>query len=144
MSFSIIIIPASIISGFLINYFLFLNAFSSIEVFIISTLNTEFAALFFSFLYIFAGPVTADRSFASQLLMNLQMEKEKDLDGLLKNFNSRDFINKRLEECLGAGLIRNQNGKFGLTKKGKVVAKSYYVLFHLYGLRKREGFCPYL
>ena len=103
------------------SYFLISDWFSTFESYALSVTGSGIAAIFASGLYTFLGPVTADRSLASQLLVFL-FSKEGAVcsrEELFHRFDSADFIEKRIDEFRKEYIIKDINETIILREKVK-------------------------
>lgn len=102
---------ASIIFVSLLSYYLFSSRFSTFDSFAVSMLGTAFASFFGSLLYSFLGPLTADRSLGSHLITLLaKIDTGCSFDEISRHFESKLFIEKRIDEYLKAKIIVDKGG----------------------------------
>ena len=107
-------------------------------------MGAALAAMFTCGLYAFLGPLTADRSFAAQLIMFLyDSNKNWEKKDILYRFNNEAVLEKRLDECLRAKLIDKKEGNLLLTPKGKKLAWCYQWLFNALNLSRRLQYKNY-
>ena len=127
------------------SYFLIADHFSSMESFVLSAAGSGLAAIFACGLYTFLGPVTADRSLASQLLVLLHNMPSATIprDDLFPLFNSVGFIEKRIDECKKEAIIVERNDSIILTEKGKRIAGMYIFLLRAINMCERKEYKQY-
>ena len=135
----------SVLIAMILSYFLIAEYFTSKESYVISVVGSGLAAIFASGLYTFLGPVTADRSLASQLLVFLSTmpDSRTTKDNVFKSYNSNGFMEKRFEECRKEQIITETTETVALTKKGKKFAKVYIFLLNALSLRNRVEYRHY-
>jgi hypothetical protein len=93
---------------------------------------------FFAYqLFFFLGPATADRS----LLMLLRSTEQVGMTeaDIQAHHLPESFIEKRLEECLDAGLIGRKGERFLLSSRGIFFARVYLLLARIYKLHARDN-----
>ncbi len=127
------------------SYFLISDWFSTFESYALSVAGSGIGAIFACGLYTFLGPLTADRSLASQLLVFLYKKagSECSREELYHRFDSAGFIEKRIDECEKEAIIEDFGETVKLTEKGKRIARGYIFLLRSLGLRERKEYKQY-
>ncbi|MFI5323198.1 MAG: hypothetical protein ACHQ6U_06640 [Thermodesulfobacteriota bacterium] len=127
------------------SYFLVSDWFSTIESYALSVTGSGISAIFACGLYTFLGPVTADRSLASQMLVFIfnKAGTECRREELYHRFDAAGFIEKRINECTKENVAEDLNETVVLTERGKRLAKVYIFLLRTLGLRERNDYKEY-
>jgi hypothetical protein len=135
----------SVLSVTVLSYFFVSGLFSSPESYAVAATGSGVAAIFAGGLYTFLGPVTADRSLASQLLVFLfhRAGAECSREELYHRFDATGFIEKRIEECRKENVIEDRGDTVVLTERGKRIARVYIFLLRALGLRERDDYKEY-
>jgi len=138
-----ILLTVSIVTT--LSYLFISDQFSAFESYAVSVFGSGLGAIFAGFLYTFLGPATADRSLASQMLSLLNDVPDRCLsrEEIFDRYDSRGFIEKRIDECRAENIIEERNGAVILTEKGKKIAQLYLYLLRSLRLREREGYREY-
>ena len=118
--------------------------FSSKEALVLALVGSATTSLFAAGLYSFLGPITADRSCASQMLQFfVDSGRGLSREAIQHAFDADGFVDKRIVECLDGGLIRDEGGVFVLTPRGQRLAAVYRFLSSLLALESMSEYRPY-
>ena len=137
-------ISVSVVIVSLGSWFFLSRFFSNFEAYLLANTGAALAAVFTCGLYAFLGPVTADRSFAVQMVMFLYKSKRPySRQEIIERLDTSPILEKRYEECMRAKIMKEENGQIILTKKGRRVGWLYALIFDGLNLSNRSQYKNY-
>lgn len=131
-------IPAAFViflAGFLLELFTVFNISSVLSAGVIPLpfSGIAFYMLLSTAYLIYLSPIILSDSSPSNTIIEMILSEGKAFrERLIKKFNSRDYIGKRLAEMVRTGLIRKNKNRYKIAAKGAKVAKLFIFYRDLY------------
>jgi hypothetical protein len=129
----------------ILSYLLISESFSTIGSYVVAVFGSGLSVIFAGLLYTFLGPATAERSLASHMLNLLydipgySLTREEIFD----RYDSKGFVQKRVDECMSENILEENNGTLVLTGKGRKIAGLYRYILNTLRLYERQGYRDY-